>query len=127
MPRKSKKAGQVASDYLFSTTDISTQPNIDSNYNEIGIIHQTETTGINLLRGAVTDIANIFGAKGIDNVIFDRLRNTLLQKIENQLQDMSIRSKQILKISNLRMDIDIQESLIIMTAYGTLLSKKNIT
>ena len=125
MPRK--KGGKVVDTYLFTSTDISTQPNIDPTYEEIGIIHDTETAGISLVRGAVTDFANIFGAKGFDNTIFDNLRNTLLSKLEERLKTIAAGSKLQVKISNLRMDIDIQETLIIMTAYGTLLSKKPVT
>lgn len=118
-----KKGGESVNEYLFMTTNISTQPNIDPMYEEIGIIHQTETAGINLLRGAVTNFANVFGASGIDTKIYDQLRNTLLDKIEKQLNQMK-NSGLALKVSNLRMDIDIQEAQLIMTAYGTLMSQK---
>ena len=119
-----KKGGNIVNEYLFMTTNISTQPNIDPMYEEIGIIHQTETAAINLLRGAVTNFANVFGAKGIDTKIYDELRNTLLDKIEKQVKEISDKSKLTLKVSNLRMDIDIQEAQLIMTAYGTLMSQK---
>lgn len=118
-----KKGGNIVNEYLFMTTNISTQPNIDPMYEEIGIIHQTETAGINIIRGVATDLANVFGAKGIDTKIYDELRNTLLDKIEKQLNQMK-NSGLTLKVSNLRMDIDIQEAQLIMTAYGTLMSQK---
>jgi len=110
-------------DNMFMTSNISTEPNIDPAYQEIGIVHVTDTAGINAISNTITGIANIFGSKGADNPIFDKTRNDLLQKLQQQIKMAETPGMEV-KICNLRMDINIHTQLIVMTAYGTLLSKK---
>jgi hypothetical protein len=103
---------------IFFSKYISTQQNIDSSYVEVGIIHISEAIAVNALRQFVTDWANVFGNKGFDNTLFDDARNNGLQKME------ALINKTNQKISNLRMDIvTIDESLIMLNFYGTLLQK----
>ena len=54
------KGGNNVSSFLFTTNKISTQPNTDPSYKEIGVIHMTESTAVSGLRSAATDIANFF-------------------------------------------------------------------
>ena len=106
--------------FIFSSNNISTQPNEDINYKEIGIIHVTDSAAVNAIKAFGTGIANIFGAKGFDNSVYDRARNSALAKIMKQI------NKDTQKICNLRMDIDngSQSSLFFVHIYGTLLEKK---
>ena len=115
--RKNTTGGlAVPSDFIYPTMQISTQPNTDNSYKEIGIIHITDSQGINYFRNVGTDIANLFGRKGFDNTLVDRLRNDAL----NQLK-IKITANQ--KICSLRMEIQESQSLFMIHLYGTLLEK----
>ena len=107
--------------YIYSSHNITSQQNQDPNYKEIGIVHITESAAINALKGFATGVANIFGAKGFDNSVYDKARNTALNKIMKQIDT----KKQ--KICNLRMDVENnpQSSLFFIHLYGTLLEKKS--
>jgi uncharacterized protein YbjQ (UPF0145 family) len=102
------------------TENISTQPNADINYKEIGVVHITDSGAVNALKGFATGIANIFGSKGFDNSVYDRARNSALNKLMNQID----KNKQ--KVCNLRMDVENnpQSSLFFIHLYGTLLERK---
>ena len=106
--------------YIYPSNFISTQENKDINYKEVGIIHITESAAINALKEFATGVANIFGAKGFDNSVYDRARNTALAKIMSQIDTQKH------KICNLRMDVENnpQSSLFFIHLYGTLLQKK---
>jgi len=103
--------------YIFSSAQISTQPNTDTDYQEIGVIHVTESAAVNVVRGAATDFVGIFGNKGFDNTVFDVARNDGLTKILGML-------KLNQKVCNLRMDAESSNpSLFFVHFYGTLLEK----
>jgi hypothetical protein len=115
MPRKTTKKGGAETPYMYTTKRISTQPNIDPTYEEAGIIHVCESVAINMLRGALTNLFNAFGAAGFDNTKFDEVRNIALQKIDSLIPPTG-------KISNLRIDITtIDPTLITINLYGTLM------
>ena len=119
--KRNKKGGSDnnINNFIFPSKKISTQQNSDSNYEEIGIVHVTESTAINAIRGAVTDFANFFGSKGFENSVYDIARNSALQKLTNQITANQ-------KISNLRMEASFDQSLVFIHLYGTLLQKKDI-
>jgi uncharacterized protein YbjQ (UPF0145 family) len=105
--------------YYYQNPLISNQPNIDPNYVESGIIHVTESQGINALRTGATDLANFFGAKGFDNTIIDKTRNIALEKLFRVAKQSNID-----KISNLRMEMTNSDpGLIVVNLYGTALKK----
>ena len=115
-----KQKGSGSSDnnkYIFKSLQISTQPNTDINYKEIGIIHITESGAVNAITNMATGFANVFGAKGFDNSSYDKTRNLALEKISSKLLTNQ-------KICNLRMDVEnIDISLFFIHLYGTLLTK----
>ena len=100
--------------YVFSTNQISTQYNIDPRFNEIGIIHVTDSDAIGSFRAIGTDFANVFGAKGFDNSIIDIARNRALVKLAKMLTNKQ-------KVCSLRMEITQNPQLIFVHLYGTLL------
>lgn len=105
---------------VFHTTKISTEQNKDPTYVESGVVHLSDSKGINLVRGVITDVTNIFGAKGISNVIYDELRKSTLQELHKLLKHDE-------KICNLRMEFSHpQPELIFHHAYGTLYRKRSI-
>jgi len=108
----------ASKDEIFKSERISTQPCNDPAYKEIGIIHMSDSIAVNLLRDTTSDLFNVFGAKGFDNSIYDQLRNTCFQKLQD-----SITANQ--KICNVRVDIERDKSLIFMHVYGTLVENKN--
>lgn len=105
---------------IYNTSRISTDPNVDPNYKKIGIVHYSDSAGINIVRGFGTGIANVFGSKGFDNKIYDTLRKSTLDKIKGLLTDTQI-------ICSCRMEFDTASpSMIFHHFYGTLYEKNKI-
>ena len=69
------------SDYVYINSNISTEPNKNNSFVRIGVLHFTDSMGINAVRDALTSIGNLFGSKGFDNLIYDKLRNIALTKV----------------------------------------------
>lgn len=105
------------STFVFQSNQISTQYNTDQRFNEIGIIHVTDSDAIGSFRAMGTDFANVFGAKGFDNSIIDRARNKALIKMARMLSNKQ-------KVCGLRMEITQHPQLIFVHLYGTLLEIK---
>jgi uncharacterized protein YbjQ (UPF0145 family) len=108
--------------YFFETKDISTQPNIDPDYEEVGIIHITDTLGVNAIREGATIFANIFGQKGFNNRSYDEARNKVLTLMADEMKKQNID-----RVCNVRMDAapgTEYNSMIIANIYGTALRKK---
>ena len=109
--------------YFFETKDISTQPNIDPDYEEVGIIHITDTLGVNIVREGATSFFNIFGQKGFDNSRYDVVRNEVLKLMVAEMKKQNID-----RVCNVRMDASPgseYNSMIIANIYGTALRKKS--
>ena len=105
--------------FIFDSDKISTQPNTDPKYKACGIIHVTDSAGINIARAFGTGLFNLVGKKGFDNTIFDTCRNSALQKLSDLITDNQ-------KACNIRMDIDPPteaSSMVIVHIYGTLFKK----
>ena len=99
---------------IFFTDKISIQ-SMPNNYKSVGIIHITESSGINVLRGIGTDVANIFGNKGFDNSVYDHLRKITFDKVNSTLNNKQ-------KVFNTRLDFGTnpQGTTIFLNLYGDL-------
>lgn len=116
--KKYKKGGDDSVDkFIFITKNISSQQNMDNSYEEIGLVHLTDSTGINIIRDFATGVTNMFGAKGFDNAVYDYARNSALQKMQQKINENQ-------KISNLRMEVSFDKTVVFVHLYGTLLQKK---
>jgi len=103
--------------FVFPTTNISTEPNNDPSYKQVGIIHFTDSGAVNALRSFSTGIANIFGKKGFDNTIYDTIRNTALTTLSSKIQKNQ-------KACNIRMEFEnTMQDTIFLHIYGTLYEK----
>ena len=105
---------EIPSVFIFNTTQISTQPNTDTDYKEVGIIHVTESAAIRMDRNVVENVYNTVGAHRFDTEVFDSARNLALNKLQEQLTENH-------KVSNLRMELSKGPSLIFVHLYGSLL------
>jgi hypothetical protein len=105
--------------FVFITKNISSQQNMDTNYEEIGLVHLTDSIGINIVRNFATGVTNMFGSKGFDNAVYDYARNNALQKIQQKINENQ-------KISNLRMEVSFDQTVVFVHLYGTLLQKKAV-
>jgi hypothetical protein len=103
--------------YVYSSKFISTQQNTDADYSEVGIIHVSDSTGINAIREMATGFANFFGSKGFDNRVYDIARNNALKKLNEKIDERTQ------KVCNLRMEVSYDKSLVFVHLYGTLLQK----
>jgi len=104
-------------DYLFMNPNISTEPNKNKSYVRVGILHFTDSAGINVLRDTITSIGNWFGNKGIENIIYDKLRNTVLNKVGIILGENR-------RCYNTTIQIERIDETIFAHVYGTLYEKK---
>jgi len=107
---------------IFSTEKISLQ-SIPKDYKSVGILHITESSGINALRSMGTEVFNILGSKGFDNGIYDYLRGITFDNVIRTLKDGQ-------KVFNTRLDFEMnpQGSTIFLHLYGDLcepIPKKN--
>ena len=84
---KTRKRGGSTEKFIFMADNISTQPNTDSSYKEVGILHVTDSTAVNIIRGIATNVSNLFGDKGFDNPLIDDLRNSTLEKVKQMIKE----------------------------------------
>lgn len=81
-----------------------------------------DSIAINVLRGTVTDVMNMFGQSGFDSTLFDQARNKCLMRLAGLIKDANN-----YKISNIRLESSVLDpSLITINAYGTLLKKAEL-
>jgi hypothetical protein len=97
-------------DYLFLNPNISTEPNKNKSYVRIGILHFTDSA-------AITSFGNLLGNKGVDNIIYDKLRNTVLTKVGIILGENR-------RCYNTTVKIERIDDNIFAHVYGTLYEKK---
>jgi hypothetical protein len=117
--KKNEEIINASENEVFASDKISTQPCNDPEYKEIGIIHMSDSVGLNALRNAATNIFNLVGAKGFDNKIYDKLRNSCLEKLKKIVKENQ-------RVCNLRIEIERDAQLIYMHLYGTLMENKNM-
>ena len=104
---------------IFKTKNISTEQNTSKKKEEkVGVIHFTDSGSINALRQTFTGIANIFGNKGFDNIIYDKIRNEALRKLDELLE------RKQHKLYNMRMEFSNNNDTILIHIYGTLYKQK---
>ena len=108
-----------SSSNVFSDTRLSAEPNQDMNYEDAGIIHATEAVGINIARTIITDVANVFGSKGVDLSRYDVCRTAVLTKLLNNVPNGY-------KVCNIKMDIEnsARNTSVHVHAYGSLMRPK---
>lgn len=117
-PQQQQQQIQSSSN-VFSDTRLSAEPNQDMNYEDAGIIHATEAVGINIARTIITDVANVFGSKGVDLSRYDVCRTAVLTKLLNNVPNGY-------KVCNIKMDIEnsARNTNIHVHAYGSLMRPK---
>ena len=102
---------------LFLSEKISCSGNNDSNYKEKGIIHHTESAGINALRDVGTGFLNFFGEKGFEGSVYEICKNKCLTAIKEKVNDNQ-------KVCNLKIDIETNnKNTIFAHGYGSLFEK----
>ena len=99
---------------------ISTQPNFDPSYTEIGILHTSKSIGVNVIRDTIAGIANMFGYQGGMDKLYNKTRTEAITEIISAI-------KQNQKVCNLKIDIgSLESSIITFNLYGTLFQKVSI-
>lgn len=117
MTQTRKKRNGGVGNNIYITNKISTQPNIDPSYKEMGIIHFTDSGAVNVVRQGLTGLANIVGKKGFENTIYDQIRNKALDTFSKKIANNQ-------KVANVRMDIETDATnKILIHIYGTLLQQ----
>lgn len=102
---------------IFESPALSCSSNTDSNYKEKGIVHYTNSEGINVFRDAGTGIFNFFGSKGFEGKIYETCKHNCLLGLQKQLNPNQ-------KICNLKIDIETNnKNTIFAHGYGTLFQK----
>lgn len=95
-----KKIGGADDDNLFLSDKFNVDPN--KKYKTVGIAHNTELSGINVLQGVGNDFANFFGQKGFDTGLYNRGRKKSVEGVINKLSDKQ-------KLKDPRFDIELKE------------------
>jgi len=123
MPRTRKIGGGPSKEEpnnIYLSKQLSTNPNTDPEYQEIGVVHRTEIAGINLIRTILKNTANFVGLSGVDSSVYVYLRNKILKKLD-KLADKNQ------KIANIRFEFATNErfysGMVMLHAYGTLYEK----
>jgi len=117
MTHTRKKRNGGLGNNIFITNKISTQPNMDPSYKEMGIIHFTDSGAVNAVRQGLTGLVNIVGQKGFENTIYDQIRNKALDTFSKKIANNQ-------KVANVRMDIETDAmNKILIHIYGTLLQR----
>jgi hypothetical protein len=137
MPKKSSKKGgngllpedtnkTVFYPNLLLNPNISTQPNLDTSYKEIGIIHKSTSVAKNILMEYKSNLFNMVGkTPNSDNKFFSAPWDLCLNEIINDLKTYEeLEPSKIFKIANLKFDfISIDNNSLTLNTYGTLLIK----
>jgi hypothetical protein len=111
---------------LLLNPNISTQPNLDTSFKEIGIIYKSTSAAKNIFKEYKSDLFNIIGkVPSSDNKYFSNPWFMCLNEIIKELNTYeSIEPSKIFKISNLKFDfISIDKNSLTLNTYGTLLCK----
>ena len=99
---------------------ISTQPNFDPSYTEIGIIHMSKSVGVNAIQDIVAGVANFFGHAGGMDGLYNDTRSKAITEILSALKPNQ-------KLYNLKIDIgSLEPTIITFNLYGTLFEKVQI-
>jgi hypothetical protein len=105
---------------IYLSKHLSTNPNTDPDYHEIGIVHRTEIAGINVIRTILKEYANVVGLSGIDSSVYVYLRNKILKQLDKLAEKNQ-------KIANIRFEFTTNErsysGMVMLHAYGTLFEK----
>jgi hypothetical protein len=137
MPKKSSKKGgnrllpedankTVFYPNLLLNPNISTQPNLDTSYKEIGIIYKSTSVAKNIIMEYKSNIYNIFGATpNSDNKFFSAPWHLCLTELMTDLKNYEeLEPSKIFKIANVKFDfITIDINSLTLNTYGTLLIK----
>lgn len=108
--------------FIFKSDQLSIQSIPTIGYKQIGIIHMSESAGINAVRQIGTNFANMFGSKGFDNTVYDKLRNQTFKKLINMISPNN-------KVFNIRMDLETssKDTGIFLHLYGDLCEQTGST
>ena len=103
--------------FFYLNNNISTEQNKSKAYVRQGVLHFTDSMGINALRDTFTAISNFFGSKGVENAVYDKLRSVALTKVGILLDDDQ-------RCYNTRFDFEREGDTIFVHIYGTLYKRK---
>jgi hypothetical protein len=105
---------------IYLSKQLSTNPNTDPEYQEIGVVHRTEIAGINVMRTLIKRYANVVGLSGVDSSVYVYLRNKILKQLDKFAEKDQ-------KIANIRFEFATNErfysGMVVLHAYGTLYEK----
>lgn len=105
----------------FFFEKLSTQPNIDNTFEEIGIVSIINSQGINMLRSSISKLARKFGQIGYSMSVYNYAVNQLIEKVNDEMVKRIID-----KISNVKIHVEFPSSNEIICQFnGTALRKKN--
>ena len=110
------------SSFIYKSDQLSIQSIPLTGYKQIGIIHMSESAGINAVRQFGTNLSNMFGSKGFDNFIYDKLRNQTFKKLISMISPTN-------KVFNIRIDIETnsKDTGIFLHLYGDLCEQTGST
>lgn len=135
MPRKNKGGNSfiptednytIFYQNLLLNPNISTQPNLDTSFKEIGIIYKSKAVAKNILKEYKSDLFNLVGkTPNSDNKYFINPWHLCLNELTEDLKNYeNLEPSKIFKITNLKFDfISIDTNSLTLNTYGTLICK----
>jgi hypothetical protein len=111
---------------LLLNPNISTQPNIDTLFKEVGIFYKSVSVAKNAIKEMKSDFLNVFGkTPKSDNKYFNTPWSMAIEEIANELKYyQQLEPFKLFKIANLKFDfIAIDTNSLTLNIYGTLLYK----
>ena len=96
---------------------LSFSSNTESEYKAVGIVHVTESAGVNVLRDIGTEWLNLVGQKGFQSGVHDYCREQALRKLMSLITPNQ-------KLCDVKLDVETNKSTILIHAYGTIYEKK---
>jgi hypothetical protein len=102
-------------DYFYINTNISTELNKDKRYKREGVLHFTDSTSIK----SNTTIGSLVGQTSLENVTYDKLRNTALKKVDILLGENR-------RCYNTHIEFERNTDTVFIHIYGTLYVKKSL-
>lgn len=107
-----KKGGSYNN--IINNQRFSTSKPQNTNMISKGIVHVTESVGINVARGIGTGFANLFGKSGFETTLYDEVKKKAFDKLSSMISDPSF------FVGNIKMDIETTQNTIFCHLIGTI-------
>lgn len=83
-----------------------------------GLVHLTESVGINIARDIGSGVANLFGSSGFESTLYDEVKTKAFNKLSSMMNNKK------LYVGNIKIDIETDKNTIFCHLVGTIYMKQ---